>query len=211
MNNKHILLVIGIIIIVIGAYLLFVSTTAAPENITPTDDEQSIVYCDENGNRYATETDARAAGLTEAQFGATYCPEYVAAATGDYTGLAVSQAMDIADERGEQFRVVEIDGEPQPTTRDVQEGRINATVVGGLITTYTVESMNPPVTGLLPVPNDELIGMVLAAAETYAQTNDIDFRTGTIDGVGLALTADFRPGRITAEVEDGIVVGYTVE
>ncbi len=32
--------------------------------------------CDENGNRYASETEALKAGLARAEFGATYCPEY---------------------------------------------------------------------------------------------------------------------------------------
>lgn len=35
--------------------------------------EQAFVVCDENGNRYASEEDAVAAGLSEAQYGATYC------------------------------------------------------------------------------------------------------------------------------------------
>ena len=33
-------------------------------------------YCDGYGNRYASEDDARRAGLSDAEFGATYCPEY---------------------------------------------------------------------------------------------------------------------------------------
>jgi hypothetical protein len=32
--------------------------------------------CDENANRYATMEEARAAGLSDAEFGATFCPEY---------------------------------------------------------------------------------------------------------------------------------------
>jgi hypothetical protein len=32
--------------------------------------------CDENTNRYAGKEEARAAGLSDAEFGATYCPEY---------------------------------------------------------------------------------------------------------------------------------------
>lgn len=38
-----------------------------------------ITFCDEAGNRYSSEAKARAAGLSDAQFGATYCPEYTAA------------------------------------------------------------------------------------------------------------------------------------
>ena len=34
---------------------------------------EEMTICDENGNRYASEEDAAAAGLEEAQYGATYC------------------------------------------------------------------------------------------------------------------------------------------
>lgn len=36
----------------------------------------AMVVCDEQANRYASEQDALDAGLSYAQFGATYCPEY---------------------------------------------------------------------------------------------------------------------------------------
>ncbi|QSH39312.1 hypothetical protein JXR01_03355 [Candidatus Kaiserbacteria bacterium] len=55
------------------------------------------------------------------------------------------------------------------------------------------------------------IGMTEAEASAYAEANNVRFRVGKIDGEGLAVTADFVIGRITAEIEDGIVVGYTVE
>ncbi|MBT8428087.1 MAG: hypothetical protein KJO02_08675 [Erythrobacter sp.] len=35
--------------------------------------EDTIVICDEDGNRYASDEEAKAAGLDEAQYGATYC------------------------------------------------------------------------------------------------------------------------------------------
>lgn len=209
MNRTNTIILILIFAIIVGAY--FVITKNKTTNLTA---ESEIVYCDEAGNRYNTEADAKAAGLSEAEYRATYCPEYVAAKTGDYTGVPVTQAEEIAKARGEQFRVVERDGEMQPTTRDFQEGRINATVEAGVVTSYTVESSNPPAeesemsqSGV----HDEIIGMTTTAAEAYAKTNEIDFRTGTVDGVSLPVTADFRPGRITADIENGVVVKYTVE
>lgn len=35
--------------------------------------EDTIEICDEDGNRYASDEEAKAAGLDEAQYGATYC------------------------------------------------------------------------------------------------------------------------------------------
>jgi hypothetical protein len=39
-----------------------------------TTDETAVPICDENGNVYASEEEAAATGLSEAQYGATYCP-----------------------------------------------------------------------------------------------------------------------------------------
>lgn len=58
---------------------------------------------------------------------------------------------------------------------------------------------------------DELIGMTVAEAEAYAAANNTTFRIGSIDGEFMAVTMDYRPGRITASVEKGVVVDYTVE
>lgn len=83
-----------------------------------------------------------------------------------------------------------------------------------MVTAYQVETMNASdEVGAVSTTsaNDNLVGMTVVEAEAYAQKNGIDFRTGTIDGVGQALTADFRTGRVTAEVEGGVVVGYTTE
>jgi len=59
--------------------------------------------------------------------------------------------------------------------------------------------------------HDAIIGMSVDQANNYADRLGVDFRTGTIDGEPQALTMDYRVGRITAEITDGIVVGYTVE
>lgn len=224
MNNKNIILFVVIIAVAVGGYFLFMNRTsptpAAETEMTYTEEAGQTVYCDEAGNRYNTVEEAKAVGLSEAEYGATYCPEYVAAKTGDYKGLTVSQAEEISQARGEQFRVIEIDGQPQPTTRDFQEGRINASVTAGVITAYTVETNSPAAeatgttevtkTTQLAIP-DAIVGMTITAAEAYAKTKGVDFRTGTVDGVAMAVTADFRPGRITAEIKNGVVVSYTVE
>lgn len=46
----------------------------------------------------------------------------------DYVGLSAQDARDLAEQREESFRVVEVDGEPQPATMDYRPGRINASV-----------------------------------------------------------------------------------
>ena len=44
--------------------------------------DTAMTVCDADGNRYASDAEAEAAGLELAEFGATYCPEYLAAASG---------------------------------------------------------------------------------------------------------------------------------
>lgn len=162
----------------------------------------------------------------------------------DYIGMTPTEAESKAQSEDAQFRVVEIDGEPQPTTRDYRKGRINATITDGIVTSYSVEgseseSQNPQpeaAAGAQSNPyfqtnelagdmidmrsssggtssgaHNEIIGMSVAEAGVYADTKSIDFRTGTIDGEAQDVTSDFRPGRITAEIEKGVVTGYTVE
>ena len=131
-----------------------------------------------------------------------------------YIGMNTIEAAAYADSKDVLFRVVEIDGETQPTTRDYREGRINATVEDDLVVSYTVEGLETqPVEG--PETDEELhasiIGMTIAEAQSYANTNSVDFRVGTIDGESQMLTMDYRIGRITASTEDGVVVSYTVE
>ena len=130
-----------------------------------------------------------------------------------YIGMTTSEANMEAKSDGAMFRVVEEDGRPQPTTRDFQEGRINAVVEGGIVTEFYIETNDPVIKKSIenePI-NNEIIGMTTIEAETYSKNNDVDFRIVMIDGESLPITLDFRPGRINAEVENDIVVGYTVE
>ena len=218
MNNRNIFLFIALLVVAVGAYFLFMkdgaATPSAQNEINSSEDGTIVTYCDEAGNRYSSEAEAKAVGLTEAEYGATYCPEYVAAQTGDYRGVTVTQAEEISTARGEMFRVVETDGVTQPTTRDLQEGRVNAIVEEGIVTEYFIESTNPPAQESTPPMvgvNDMILGMTTAEAEMYAKTNKVNFRIGNIDGVGMAVTMDYNLGRITAEIKDGVVVGYSVE
>lgn len=131
----------------------------------------------------------------------------------DYIGMSVSDAESKAKADGVMFRVVVIDGEIQPTTRDFQEGRVNATVELGVVTEYFVETSNPTIedSKVETVEYGTIVGMTTVDAEAYAKSNNVDFRIGVVDGEAMPVTLDFRPGRITAEIENGVVVGYTIE
>lgn len=163
--------------------------------------------------------------------------ESVPAATG-YVGLTEVEADALATQNDVPFRVVERDGEMLPTTRDFREGRINAVVENGMVTSYTEELRTPPEaesedsndTGTSGDANDTgvsgdqateggsedgihdaIIGMTETEAAAYAETNDVSFRIGWVDGEAQPVTMDYRPGRITAAVESGVVTSYSVE
>ncbi len=53
------------------------NSEAQDSDIQYYEDGTQITYCDVDGNRYNTIGEAEAAGLTPAEFGATYCPEYL--------------------------------------------------------------------------------------------------------------------------------------
>lgn len=132
----------------------------------------------------------------------------------NYVGMTVAEAEAMAQADGVVFRVVEEDGEIKPITRDLQVGRVNATVERGVVTSYSVESTDTTIEEIMGtgyVANNAIIGMTIAEAETYTKTKKIDFRIVLLDGKALPATADFRPGRISAEVKNGVVIGYTVE
>jgi membrane-bound inhibitor of C-type lysozyme len=126
----------------------------------------------------------------------------------DFVGMSEAEAEAQAAEKGVMFRVVERDGEMLPTSRDYREGRINAVVETGVVTSYTIEGSEQ---GTESSSHDAIIGMTAAEAEVYAEANDVSFRIGFLDGEPQALTMDYRPGRITAAIEDGVVASYTVE
>jgi len=57
----------------------------------------------------------------------------------DYIWLSRSEAEELAKDNGVSFRVIEIDWQPQPATKDYRPGRINAVMSDDVITWYTVE------------------------------------------------------------------------
>jgi hypothetical protein len=216
--KKLILLTIIALLILIGAYMFATRNSevvSSPDSeITYYEDGTPIVYCDENGNRYNTVAEAKAAGLSEAQYGATYCPENIEGVSEDYIGMTVIEAQAKAETEGVPFRVVIEDGQPKPITKDLREGRINATVVNGVVTEYTVESVKAVVDEISVSASssvDTIIGMTTAEAEAYSADQNVPFRVVMRDDESLPVTMDLRPGRINAVVEAGVVVSYTIE
>ena len=55
------------------------------------------------------------------------------------------------------------------------------------------------------------IGLSFEAAQEQAETDGRSIRATIIDGEPQAVTADYRPGRINAEIEDNIVTNISVE
>jgi hypothetical protein len=152
--------------------------------------------------------------LNQSPSSAVVVDDFVAEPTAtDYIGLSEEEAGALAFQNGVPFRVVVIDGESQMVTEDFLPGRINATVEAGIVTSYEVEGfgIEESEANVNSTLYSAVIGMTVAEAEEYAVDNDILFRIGFQDGEPLGVTMDYRPGRITVEVENDIVTGYSVE
>ncbi len=128
--------------------------------------------------------------------------------TVDYLGLTLEEGQLLASQNDTPFRVVMLDGQMQPTTRDFRVGRINATIENNLIVDYYVEGEEKNETPAMP---SDYIGLSVEAAQALAEQNGVPFRVTMQDGQPLPATMDFRIGRINAAVEDDIVVDYSVE
>lgn len=59
--------------------------------------------------------------------------------------------------------------------------------------------------------NQDYVGMSVPNAQAKATAANVPFRLVEIDGEPQAVTADYRPGRINAKVEKGVITEYTVE
>ncbi len=129
----------------------------------------------------------------------------------DYVGLTEEAAVQLAESRGARFRVVERDGQSLPITKDYIVGRINATVQNGIVVKYEIEGKPQNIPATPPATATDYRGLTESAAAQLAETRQVPFRVVKRDGEALAVTMDYRPGRINAEVEKGIVVNYQVE
>lgn len=149
-------------------------------------------------------------------------PEPTPEPAANYVGLTEAAAAALAEQNNVPFRVVERDGQPLDVTEDFRPGRINASIVDGIVTAYTVEgaAQGAPEQNLEPAEepsptaeggHDVIIGMTEEEAEAYAEANGVEFRIGSVDGEPRSLTMDYRPGRITASIEDNVVISYTIE
>lgn len=56
-----------------------------------------------------------------------------------------------------------------------------------------------------------IVGWTEEKAQAHIEQSGNQFRVGKRDGERLFKTCDYFPGRVTATVENGIVVSYTVE
>lgn len=56
-----------------------------------------------------------------------------------YIGMSVEDATQLFEWNTSMFRVVNIDWEPQMTTKDYRVGRVNATTVDGVVTDFYIE------------------------------------------------------------------------
>ena len=81
-----------------------------------------------------------------------------------------------------------------------------------IVVTDPVDVTQPGDVDLAPAePADDYVGLSETAAAERALTLNESFRVIERDGEPLPITEDYRPGRINAVVEAGVVTSYVVE
>ena len=81
---------------------------------------------------------------------------------------------------------------------------LNESAEGKRITSTQPQSDEPRL--VTPeLSTDDFVGLPQAEAEAIANENLIPWRIGAVDGEFFALTEDFNPGRLTFEINDGVV------
>jgi hypothetical protein len=87
------------------------------------------MYCETYAQPYCTDQDISLDPIVELSTGLSAI----------YVGLSLEDAIVQADADNVLFRVTEQDGEPLPATMDYRPGRINATVIGGVVVDIFIE------------------------------------------------------------------------
>lgn len=121
-------------------------------------------------------------------------------------GLTQAAAEARAKEQGLLLRVVERDGKALPMTRDFRKGRVNISLLHGLVIRQSTEG-EAGVEGSGDMSLLPYLGLSEQAAAALAQKNKLPFRTTVRDGQGLAVTADMILERINVMTRAGVVVG----
>ena len=129
-----------------------------------------------------------------------------ARATFQWFALTEADAVAKAKEQGLLLRVVERDGRGLPTTRDFRKGRLNISLMHGLVMRQTSEGSADGEgcrnAALLPY-----LGLTEKQASALAKKNAVQCRTTVRDGQGLPATADMVLDRVNFVTRAGIVVG----
>jgi hypothetical protein len=145
---KSIIYIIGGIAIIAGgvyAYQIYYQT----DNEETIDNTDTVVDADENTNDVSMSDEPMSNESDEGMDDEAQPndeplgnqAQIEAAQALDLEGMSEDEAAQVAAENDVMFRVVERDGEPLAMTMDYRPGRINATVEGGVVTSYTIEGM----------------------------------------------------------------------
>ena len=126
-------------------------------------------------------------------------------------GLATMGEQDMQEEENREIPALPVQERPEPTVEDEPEiitggDETSAPAPGSEVPDNNEDQFDNP-----EFDRDDVVGLSESEAETLASENDVPFRVGMRDGEPLAVTFDYRPGRITATVEGGVVTGISVE
>lgn len=96
MKKAHVLMIGALCVVFLAILITFIYIDKERDLVTPpvTEETKTWQVCDENGTIYQSEADAESAGLTRAQYGATYCDVHASYVSGTETVYAVYHLLD---------------------------------------------------------------------------------------------------------------------
>lgn len=129
-----------------------------------------------------------------------------------YVGLSLQVAIDRAEDEGREWRIARENDQVFALTDDLVAGRVTFEVDDGIV---TAAEFGPE----LPVdldpdtdtPADTFIGLSEEDAAALAEEQGRAWRVSRRDAEQFALTDDLNPGRVTFEIDNGIVTAATIE
>lgn len=130
-----------------------------------------------------------------------------------YVGLSIDSAIALAVDEGREWRIAREDDQTFALTDDLVAGRVTFQVDDGIVTAADF-GPEPPDTGFDPATggsSEEFVGLSEQDATALAEQQGRPWRVGRRDAETFALTADLMPGRITFEIDGGVVTAAEIE
>lgn len=128
----------------------------------------------------------------------------------EWFGLNVADARKKAVESDLPFRVIKVDGNYLPITKDHRPGRINAHVITDKIVAIQIEGQSHSIVeGVIDLSHLSFLGLSEEEAIAHAKLHGLPFRIVIRNGRSYGVTMDYIKNRANAVIVDGKIIAIT--